>query len=303
MAEILIRALGFLLVIALGYMLKLRKVVRREDAGIFSAIVMNVTLPCTILVSASSVQLGEGLLIPLLFGFAMNLVMDGIGYWEARGRGSRIQSIGLVQISGYNIGTFILPFVQAFFPVSYPVPVLLFDAGNALMVLGGNYTLAVGLDSEREKMRIASIVRNLFGSIPFAVYLPPFTFSSLNLQIPSRILSITPIAASANPFLAMLMLGILFDLKLDRKKIGRLIYLLCLRLCINILIGSIFYFLLPIDRMMKIMLLICLASPISVMSPVYALKLGSYSAEPANLNSLSILVSLVLMMLLIFMFA
>ncbi|WP_308937564.1 hypothetical protein [Streptococcus ruminantium] len=67
--------------------------------------------------------------------------------------------------------------------------------------------------------------------------------------------------------------------------------------------GSIFYFLLPIDRMMKIMLLICLASPISVMSPVYALKLGSYSAEPANLNSLSILVSLVLMMLLIFMFA
>ncbi|WP_227984780.1 hypothetical protein [Streptococcus ruminantium] len=80
MAEILIRALGFLLVIALGYMLKLRKVVRREDAGIFSAIVMNVTLPCTILVSASSVQLGEGLLIPLLFGFAMNLVMDGIGY-------------------------------------------------------------------------------------------------------------------------------------------------------------------------------------------------------------------------------
>ncbi|MDQ8758743.1 hypothetical protein [Streptococcus ruminantium] len=55
--------------------------------------------------------------------------------------------------------------------------------------------------------------------------------------------------------------------------------------------------------MMKIMLLICLASPISVMSPVYALKLGSYSAEPANLNSLSILVSLVLMMLLIFMFA
>lgn len=220
MAEILIRALGFLLVIALGYMLKLRKVVRREDAGIFSAIVMNVTLPCTILVSASSVQLGEGLLIPLLFGFAMNLVMDGIGYWEARGRGSQIQSIGLVQISGYNIGTFILPFVQAFFPVSYLVPVLLFDAGNALMVLGGNYTLAVGLDSEREKMRIASIVRNLFGSIPFAVYLLTFAFSSLNLQIPSRILSITSIVASANPFLAMLMLGILLDLKLDRKKIG-----------------------------------------------------------------------------------
>lgn len=100
-------------------------------------------------------------------------------------------------------------------------------------------------------MGIASIVRNLFGSVPFAVYLLTFAFSSLNLQIPSRILSITSIAASANPFLAMLMLGILFDLKLDLKKIGRLIYLLCLRLCINILMGSIFYFLLPIDRMMK----------------------------------------------------
>lgn len=100
----------------------------------------------------------------------------------------------------------------------------------------------------------------------------------------------------------MLMLGILLDLKLNWQEISRLVYLLSLRLGANILIAGVIYFLLPIDKTMKIMLLVCLVSPISVMSPIYALKLGSRSAEPANVNSLSILVSLVMMVLLIFLF-
>lgn len=303
MVGILIRAVGFLLVIALGYLLKIRKVVGREDAGIFSAIVMNVTLPCTILASASSVQLGGGLLIPLLLGFAMNLVMDGIGYWEAHGRGSRAQSIGLVQISGYNIGTFTLPFVQAFFPMSYLVPVLLFDTGNALMVLGGNYTLAAGLDREREKMGIVSILRNLFGSIPFAIYLLTFALSSLDLQIPSQILSITSIAVSANPFLAMLMLGIMIDVQIEKEDFLHLIRLLCLRLGISSIAALAMFYLLPLPLIVRQMLVVCVFSPISVVAPIYALKLGSQTSEAANLNSLCILTNLVIMTILVVSFA
>lgn len=301
--EILVRAIGFLMVIALGYVLKLQKIVRREDAGIFSAIVMNVTLPCAILASASSVRLGGGMIIPLLLGFVMNLVMDGIGYWEARGRGSMAQSIGLVQLSGYNIGTFTLPFVQAFFPVTYLVPVLLFDTGNALMVLGGNYTLATSLDREREKMGVANIVRNLFGSIPFAIYLLTFVLSGLGLQIPSQILSITSIAANANPFLAMLMLGIMIDVQIEKEDFLHLIRLLFLRLGISSIAAMAMYFLLPVPLVVRQMLVVCVFSPISVVAPVYALKLGSQSSEAANLNSLCILTNLVIMTVLVVLFA
>lgn len=303
MVAILVRAIGFLMVIALGYVLKLQKIVRREDAGIFSAIVMNVTLPCAILASASSVRLGGGVIISLLLGFVMNLVMDGIGYWEARGRGSMAQSIALVQISGYNIGTFTLPFVQAFFPVTYLVPVLLFDTGNALMVLGGNYTLATSLDREREKMGLTNIVRNLFGSIPFAIYLLTFVLSGLGLQIPSQILSVTSIAANANPFLAMLMLGIMIDVQIEKKDFLHLIRLLLLRLGISSIAAMAMYFLLPAPLVVRQMLVVCVFSPISVVAPVYALKLGSQSSEAANLNSLCILTNLVIMTVLVVLFA
>ncbi|MFX3750238.1 transporter, partial [Streptococcus suis] len=76
------------------------------------------------------------------------------------------------------------------------------------------------------------------------------------------------IASNANPVLALLMLGILLDFKLNWQDISRLAYLLSLRLGANILIAGVIYFLIPIDKTMKIMLLVCLVSPISVMSPI-----------------------------------
>lgn len=82
MEEILIRALGFISIIALGYFLKLKGVVKREDAKVLSTIVMNVTLPAALLTSASALTLDSGILIPLLLGFVMNLIMDWVGYWE-----------------------------------------------------------------------------------------------------------------------------------------------------------------------------------------------------------------------------
>ncbi|MGT2754887.1 AEC family transporter [Streptococcus ovis] len=303
MIEILARALGFLLVMALGYILKMRKVARREDAGIFSAIVMNVTLPCAILASASSVRLGSGMLAPLLLGFLMNLVMDGVGYWEAYKRGDQAQRIGLVQISGYNIGTFTLPFVQAFFPVSYLVPVLLFDTGNAFMVLGGNYTLASGLDRNGERMGITTILRHLFGSVPFAIYLLIFILSTFGLQIPSQLLSASSIAANANPFLAMLMLGVMIEIKIEKEDFIHLIRLLIIRLTVSSIAAAAIFFLLPAPLITRQMIVICIFSPISVVAPVYAQKLGSQSSEPANLNSLCILVHLVIMTILVLLFA
>ena len=301
METILVRALGFIAVIGLGYGLKIAGIVKKDDAGIFSAIVMNVTLPCALLASASSVTFSQELVLPLVFGFAMNLVMDAVGYWSARGKGVVAQSIGLVQISGYNIGTFTLPFVQAFFAPAYLVPVMLFDTGNALMVLGGNYTIAANLDRQKEELSFIWILKNLFGSIPFAVYLLTFLLAGVGFRIPEQVLSLTSIASQANPFLAMLMLGIMMDLKLEVGELLELLRLLGLRLFVSTIAGIAIYYLLPVSLILRQMLIICLFSPISVVAPVYAVKLGS-SSEPANLNSLCILTNLAIMTVLILIF-
>ncbi|MBY5010020.1 AEC family transporter [Streptococcus suis] len=299
--ELLTRAFSFICVIGLGYILKIQGIVRREDATIFSTLVMNVTLPASLFIASSTAQVSFSLYLPFLLGIFCNLLLNLVGYWEAKHSGHQA-SVGLMQLSGYNIGTFTLPFVQAFFPASSLLSVIVFDAGNAIMVLGGNYSIATGIDVEKEGMSVTSFFKNISRSIPLMVYLVSLLLASLSIQLPQEILSTLTIASNANPFLAMLMLGILLDLKLNWKEIGRLSYLLFLRVGANILMGALIYFLLPIEQSMKMMLLVCLASPISVMSPIYALKLGSRSAEPANVNSLSILVSLAVMVLLIFLF-
>ena len=303
MGEILVRALGFISIIALGYFLKVKGIVKREDAKVLSTIVMNVTLPAALLTSASALTLNSGILIPLLLGFVMNLIMDWVGYWEARDRDLVAKSAGMVQISGYNIGTFTLPFVQAFFPAAYLVPVILFDTSNALMVLGGNFTLAANLNRKQEAMSLGDILRNLFGSIPFAVYLVTFLLAALGLQVPQPILSITNIAANANPFLAMLMLGIMIDLRLQKQDIVDLFRLLGLRLLVSFLAALPFYYLLPVPLVVRQMLIICVFSPISVVAPVYAMRLGSTSSQAANLNSLCILSNLLIMTLLVLIFS
>ncbi|HEM5122064.1 TPA: transporter [Streptococcus suis] len=292
---IIARALGFIFVIGLGYTLKVKGIVRREDATIFSSLVMNITLPVSLLVASATAQVSIDLYVTFILGILCNLFLDMVGYWEAKKSGQQT-SIGLMQLSGYNIGTFTLPFVQAFFPLSSLLSV------NAIMVLGGNYSIAAGVDEEQERMTAATFIKSLSRSVPLVVYLVSLSLAICSIKLPRELISALTIASNANPFLAMLMLGILLDLKLNWKEISRLAYLLSLRLGANILIAGVIYFLLPIDKTMKIMLLVCLVSPISVMSPIYALKLGSRSAEPANVNSLSILVSLVMMVLLIFLF-
>lgn len=112
--ELLARALGFIFVIGLGYTLKVRGIVRREDATIFSSLVMNITLPASLLVASATAQVSIDLYVPFILGILCNLFLDMVGYWEAKKSGQQT-SVGLMQLSGYNIGTFTLPFVQAFF--------------------------------------------------------------------------------------------------------------------------------------------------------------------------------------------
>ena len=101
----------------------------------------------------------------------------------------------------------------------------------------------------------------------------------------------------------MLMLGIMIDLKLQKQDIVDLFRLLGLRLFVSLLAALAFYYLLPVPLVVRQMLIICVFSPISVVAPVYAMRLGSTSSQAANLNSLCILSNLLIMTLLVLMFA
>lgn len=296
--SILSRAVGFLLIIYLGYFLKHRQVFRREDGAKLSVILMNVTLPCSILSSEHQLTFTSQLLIPFFLGMLGNLLLDGIGYYFEKSHEPEAKAIALIQSSGFNIGTFVLPFVMAFFPSRYIMTVLLFDIGNSIMCIRGNYLMAERIIGGQQKESLLALAKKVFASIPLCTYLLVLVISLLHISIPQGILNFTSIAGNANPFLAMFMIGVMVDFHIEKSAAASLVRRLLQRFGFMAVLSALLYLFLPVNLAAKQMMVLCLFAPISTLGPVYAMQLGSKSAEPANLNSLSIFVSIIILTIL-----
>lgn len=303
MLDIFIKALGFILIIVIGFLLKTKGICKREHGQFLSTIIMNITLPCALLSSINNLEITPILLIALLIGFLGNIITNVAGYLITPKETPLNRALSMINTSGYNIGTFTLPFVQTFFPASAIAYVCLFDTGNALMCLGGTFTAASTVVSNDEKPTFHSIIKKLFSSIPFCTYIVSFFLSLFHIAIPEQILSITSIAGNANAFLAMLMIGILLEIKLDFSQIKTIQKIIVTRYTISIALSLCVYFLLPVDIVVRKMIVLCLFAPVSSVAPVFSSKLGSNSPVPAAVNSLSIIISIVILTGLILLFA
>lgn len=303
MLDIFIKALGFILIIVIGFLLKTKGICKREHGQFLSTIIMNITLPCALLSSINNLEITPILLIALLIGFLGNIITNVAGYLITPKETPLNRALSMINTSGYNIGTFTLPFVQTFFPASAIAYVCLFDTGNALMCLGGTFTAASTVVSNDEKPTFHSIIKKLFSSIPFCTYIVLFFLSLFHIAIPEQILSITSIAGNANAFLAMLMIGILLEIKLDFSQIKTIQKIIVTRYAISIVLSLCIYFLLPVDLVVRKMIVLCLFAPVSSVAPVFSSKLGSNSPVPAAVNSLSIIISIMILTGLILIFA
>lgn len=303
MLDIFIKALGFILIIVIGFLLKTKGICKREHGQFLSTIIMNITLPCALLSSINNLEITPILLIALLIGFLGNVITNIAGYLITPKETPLNRALSMINTSGYNIGTFTLPFVQTFFPASAIAYVCLFDTGNALMCLGGTFTAASTVVSNDEKPTFHSIIKKLFSSIPFCTYIVLFFLSLFHIAIPEQILSITSIAGNANAFLAMLMIGILLEIKLDFSQIKTIQKIIVTRYAISIVLSLCIYFLLPVDLVVRKMIVLCLFAPVSSVAPVFSSKLGSNSPVPAAVNSLSIIISIMILTGLILIFA
>ncbi|CAM4207426.1 permease [Streptococcus penaeicida] len=298
MLDILIKASAFVLVVLLGYLFKIGGIISDKEGRAMAKVVMNVTLPCALLISAKAITITNQLIIPMLIALLANFVMLLIGYLKSRGKESVAASQEIIQLAGYNVGNFAFPFVQSFFPASYLLTVILFDIGNAIMVFGGNVSMASGLAKLDGRMTLKKFLAKLFHSVPFCTYLFCFCLALLHLELPSAVLTIAKIGADANPFMAMLVLGIMVDLRMNREEVVEIGRLLGLRLLGSGIMIALVY-LLPVSAIVRDMLTICLLAPVAVVSPLFARELGSKSPIPATINSLTIITSIILITLFI----
>ena len=116
MDAILVKAAGLLLMILAGYGMKRLGLFHVEDAKLLSRIIVHLTLPAALVTGFRTFRFDVSYLALIAIALASNLLMLAVGLWRGRGKAAPVRALYGLNICSYNIGCFVLPFVQSFLP-------------------------------------------------------------------------------------------------------------------------------------------------------------------------------------------
>lgn len=298
MLDIIVRAGCFVAIIILGYFLKKIGVFQEKDFSVLSRVVMKITLPAAIVSSFAGKEFDPAMLTIVLMGFGGGAVYILLGFLlNLRGPREK-RAFEILNLPGYNIGNFTMPFVQSFLGPTGVITTSLFDTGNAVVVLGGAFGVASTV-KDGSGFSIRHILKALSKSVPFICYVIMMILNLTHLSLPAPIVSLAEIIAGANAFMAMFMIGVGFKLGGDRSQIGRIIRILGIRYSVAAVLALCFYFLLPFGLEVRQALVILVFSPIGSAVPAFTEELREDVGLSSAINSISIIISIVVIMTLL----
>lgn len=293
MGYVLLRALSFVLIIAAGYGLKKAGLFHKQDYLFVSRLIMTLTLPAAIITGFAEFKLEGGILWVPVIGFLCNAILIFVGWLVSRRQDGLSQAFHMINYSGYNIGCFTMPFMQSFLGASGVVVTALFDAGNAILCTGGTYAFASRFVPGEKKPTLLDSLKKMTSSMPFDVYVLMLVLAVLGLKLPEFVYTITGTFGSANSFLSMFMIGLLFDINLDAKKIKQVAWNLLARFVCAIVFAAGIYYFGPFSLEVKRIMMITVFSPIVSLAPVFTGRLGGDETLAGVINSLSIVIGLI----------
>jgi len=296
--EVLVKSGAYIFIIVLGYMLKRIGFVSSTDHKLISRIVLNITLPAVVISGFAAHGMQLQLLYIVLFGLLCNVLMLLLGYWISRKEDNGTRAYYMLNLPGYSIGSFTMPYIQSFLGPSGIVVTNLFDAGNAVMCTSGSYVATSSVVNAGEKTRLMGMLKKLFSSVPFVTYMLMLALSLLHVSLPSQVITVSSTIGAANGFLAMLMIGMMFEINFERKYLKQVVRTLSIRFVSASLFAALFYFCTPFSQEIREVLVIVSFSPVSGLSPVFTEKCRGDGALASLTGSLSILMSIVIMTIL-----
>lgn len=302
MKAVMVKSLGFIFIVLIGYIFKKIGFFKREDGLFLSKVVMNITLPAALIAGANGMSINYLAIVIILVGMISNIFNIFLSKYIERKNSPVTKAIGMINCSGYNIGNFAIPFASSFFEPTVIFYICMFDIGNAFFVLGGSYALAKNEVDGSGKLDIKSLLKVLLKSVPFDVYMILFIISILKISIPEEFTTIASMIGSANGFLAMLMIGIILEINLSKQQVKAVSKLLGVRYLGNVILSCIVYFLIPLPVLAKQMIVLALFSPLSTISAVYSKMIDEDNPAPAIANSISIIIGIFIMTSLLILF-
>lgn len=294
MGEIILKALVLFGIVIFAYLLKqLPLFSGQENFEVVSRIVLYVTLPASIISNLNGTVFHPSLLLLCVFGFLCNWIYIAVSYIFGKDRDQ--QSFMMINMNGYNIGNFALPFITYFVQGTPILYVSMFDAGSALMVMSGNYLVARTVkDGKPQNLSGVNIIKRFFSSPAVVAYVVMVTLSLFSLSLPKVLGEFVGIIGGANTFLCMFMIGLALEMRIDREKLSAILKILSLRYGVALVLAVMVYFFLPGDLTMKKILIILLFAPVASAAPMFTNWLGGDLELSAQVNSLTIIISMVI---------
>ena len=291
MPDILTRAGSFVAIILLGILLKRIGVFKESDFGLLSKICIRITLPAAIITSFAGKVIDPAMLSLLLMGMGCGVLYVALGYLLNLRRGREQQAFDMLNLAGYNIGCFTMPFAQSFLGPVGVITTSLFDSGNAFVCLGGSFGAAVSV-KEGKGFDLRRIIRALVTSVPFMTYLIMVAMNLLRIPVPGMVVECAGIIGGANSFMAMFMIGVGFKLSGNRQQIGAVVRILSVRYAVAAALAAVFYFLLPFSLEVRQTLVILAFSPIGSSVPSFTAEMGGDVGMSSAINSVAIVISI-----------
>jgi len=164
--NILIKAFSFILIILLGYILKQIGFVNQNEQKLISKIVLNITLPAAIINNFVGFEMKISLLFIVFFGILGNIITSVVGYLSSIKKNKTDCFFRVINLSGYNIGCFTMPYIQSFLGSFSVIITSIFDIGNGIMCSGGTEAILSGILSNDKTSKIGKIFKNIIKSVP-----------------------------------------------------------------------------------------------------------------------------------------
>ena len=108
MENVVLKAIAFVFIIALGYGLKKAGVFKRADYKMMSRVVLNITLPAAVITSFASFDLDMSLLYLIPIGLVCNLALSAVGYLLAYKKGREAKAFFIFPRQKRTIAAFLI---------------------------------------------------------------------------------------------------------------------------------------------------------------------------------------------------
>lgn len=321
----LIQPVALLLIILAGYLFKRAGLFKDRDYRIMQTAIFNLVLPGAIVYSFATNPHDSSLLLISLFGLIVAFIPPVVVFLTSRHHPVQDRAFMMLNGSGFNVGCFCFPVVQAFLGTGAIVPAAMFDIGNCVMVAAGTNVMTQTLlhikpgtplieqyqgnaptlphvklkDKDAKCLARKALARNVFkgffGSVPFDTYLVMIILTLVNVKIPDIIATLVQPLSNANSFCAMLMVGMLMDLPSGRQDVLKLLKVIGWRLPFGIAFAAAAWLLLPFSAEIRETAAMCCLAPIAVFSTLFTDKVLGNAKLAGFTLSITAIISLLMM--------